>query len=161
MDKIKSFQEIKDISETLKTQGKKIVFTNGCFDIIHAGHVNYLKIAKALADILIVGLNSDSSVKKIKGEKRPINNQYDRAAVLSAFCFVDYVVIFEQETPYELIKQVKPHILVKGADWQDKPVIGSDIVVQNGGSVILIDYMQGKSTTSIIEKILKIYGCIE
>ncbi len=161
MDKIKSFEEITYISETLKTQGKKIVFTNGCFDIIHAGHVNYLKKAKELGDILIVGLNSDSSIKQIKGEKRPINNQFDRAFVLSAFYFVDYVVIFEQETPYELIKRVLPHILVKGADWKNKFVVGSDIVVQNGGSVVLIDYIQGKSTTSIIEKILKIHGCIE
>jgi len=161
MDKIKTFSQIKEIVNSLKAQNKKIVFTNGCFDIIHAGHVDYLKKAKQLGDVLIVGLNSDSSVKSIKGEQRPINNQNDRAVVLSVFYFVDYVVIFDQSTPYELIKIIKPDILVKGSDWHNKTIVGSDIVSENGGKVILIEYLEGKSTTKIIEKILKIYGCIE
>jgi D-beta-D-heptose 7-phosphate kinase/D-beta-D-heptose 1-phosphate adenosyltransferase len=161
MDKVKTFSQIKEIVNSLKAQGKKIVFTNGCFDIVHAGHVDYLKKARQLGDVLIVGLNSDSSVQSIKGEKRPINNQDDRATILSAFYFVDYVVIFEQNTPYELINVIKPDILVKGSDWHKKTIVGSDIVGKIGGKVILIEYLEGKSTTTIIEKILKIYGCIE
>ncbi|OSS42991.1 ADP-heptose synthase / D-glycero-beta-D-manno-heptose 7-phosphate kinase [Desulfurella amilsii] len=161
MDKIKVFSQIKEIADSLKAQNKKIVFTNGCFDIIHAGHVDYLKKARQLGDALIVGLNSDNSVKSIKGEKRPINNQNDRASVLSAFYFVDYIVIFEQNTPYELIELIKPDILVKGSDWQNKSIVGADIVKKAGGKVALIDYLKGKSTTNIIKKILKTHGCIE
>ena len=161
MDKIKTFSQIKETVNSLKAQNKKIVFTNGCFDLIHAGHVDYLKKAKQLGDVLIIGLNSDSSIKSIKGEKRPINNQDDRAAILSAFYFVDYVVIFEQDTPYELINVVKPDILVKGSDWRNKTIVGSDIVDNTGGRVVLIEYLEGKSTTATIEKILKNYGCIE
>ncbi|HHS48745.1 MAG TPA: D-glycero-beta-D-manno-heptose 1-phosphate adenylyltransferase, partial [Desulfurella acetivorans] len=119
------------------------------------------KKAKQLGDVLIIGLNSDSSIKSIKGKKRPINNQDDRAAILSAFYFVDYVVIFEQDTPYELINLVKPDILVKGSDWRNKTIVGSDIVDNTGGRVVLIEYLEGKSTTATIEKILKNYGCIE
>ncbi|MGC8502848.1 D-glycero-beta-D-manno-heptose 1-phosphate adenylyltransferase [Desulfurella sp.] len=161
MDKIKSFEQIKEIIDKLKAFNKKIVFTNGCFDIIHAGHVNYLQKAKQLGDILVVGLNSDKSVKSIKGEKRPINNQDDRACVLSAFYFVDYVVIFDQDTPYELIKIIQPDILVKGADWEGKNIVGKDIVEKSNGKVVLIDYLEGKSTTSIIDKIIENYGCIK
>ncbi|SDC21840.1 rfaE bifunctional protein, domain II [Desulfurella multipotens] len=158
MDKIKSFEQIKEIIDKLKSFNKKIVFTNGCFDIIHAGHVNYLQKAKQLGDVLIVGLNSDKSVKSIKGEKRPINNQDDRACVLSAFYFVDYVVIFDQDTPYELIKIIQPNVLAKGADWEGKNIVGKDIVEKSNGKIVLIDYLEGKSTTSIIDKILKAYG---
>jgi len=161
MDKIKTFSQIQEIVNSLKAQSKKIVFTNGCFDIVHSGHVDYLKKAKQLGDVLIVGLNSDSSVKSIKGKQRPINNQNDRAVVLSAFYFVDYVVIFDQSTPYELINMIKPDILVKGSDWHNKTIVGSDIVIENGGKVVLIEYLEGKSTTTIIEKILKNYGYIE
>jgi D-beta-D-heptose 7-phosphate kinase/D-beta-D-heptose 1-phosphate adenosyltransferase len=161
MDKIKTFSQIQEIVNSLKAQSKKIVFTNGCFDIVHSGHVEYLKKAKQLGDVLIVGLNSDSSVKSIKGKQRPINNQNDRAVVLSAFYFVDYVVIFDQSTPYELINVIKPDILVKGSDWHNKTIVGSDIVIENGGKVVLIEYLEGKSTTTIIEKILKNYGYIE
>jgi D-beta-D-heptose 7-phosphate kinase/D-beta-D-heptose 1-phosphate adenosyltransferase len=161
MDKIKTFSQIQEIVNSLKAQNKKIVFTNGCFDIVHSGHVDYLKKAKQLGDVLIVGLNSDSSVKSIKGKQRPINNQNDRAVVLSAFYFVDYVVIFDQSTPYELINVIKPDILVKGSDWNNKTIVGSDIVSENGGKVVLIEYLEGKSTTTIIEKILKNYGYIE
>lgn len=161
MDKLKSFSQIEAIAENLKSQNKKIVFTNGCFDIIHSGHVDYLKKARKLGDTLIVGLNSDNSVKSIKGQKRPINNQEDRANVLGAFYFVDYIVIFEENTPYELIKLIKPDILVKGADWQSKQIVGQDVVEKSGGKVVLIDYLQGRSTTSIIDKILQIYGCVK
>jgi D-beta-D-heptose 7-phosphate kinase/D-beta-D-heptose 1-phosphate adenosyltransferase len=161
MDKIKTFSQIQEIVNSLKAQNKKIVFTNGCFDIVHSGHVDYLKKAKQLGDVLIVGLNSDSSVKSIKGKQRPINNQNDRAVVLGAFYFVDYVVIFDQSTPYELINVIKPDILVKGSDWNNKTIVGSDIVSENGGKVVLIEYLEGKSTTTIIEKILKNYGYIE
>lgn len=147
---IKSFKEIKKVVKRYKKQNKKIVFTNGCFDILHKGHVSYLNSAKALGDILVVGVNSDESVKRLKGQDRPINNQDDRAYLLSALECVDYVVIFEEDTPYELIERIKPDILVKGADYKDKEVVGSDIA----GETVLIDFIEGKSTTSTIEKIL-------
>ena len=149
--------EIKKIIEDLRNSNKKIAFTNGCFDILHLGHLNYLKEAKSLADILIVGLNSDSSIKKIKGENRPINNENDRKAMLSALRFVDYVFIFEEETPYELIKIIKPDILVKGGDWAVEKIVGSDFVLQNKGEVKKLLFEDGYSTTNIINKILKAY----
>lgn len=147
---IKSFKDIKKVVKRLKKQGKKIVFTNGCFDILHKGHVSYLNSAKALGDVLVVGVNSNESVKRLKGKNRPINCQEDRAYMLSALECVDYVVIFEEDTPLELIERVKPHILVKGADYKDKEVVGSEIAEET----VLIDFIDGKSTTSIIEKIL-------
>lgn len=147
---IKSFKEIKKVVKRYKKQNKKIVFTNGCFDILHKGHVSYLNSAKALGDILVVGVNSDESVKRLKGQDRPINNQDDRAYLLSALECVDYVVIFDEDTPYELIERIKPNILVKGADYKDKEVVGSDIADET----VLIDFIEGKSTTSTIEKIL-------
>ena len=133
---------------------KKVVFTNGCFDIIHAGHVQYLQQAKELGDILIVGLNSDDSVKRLKGSSRPINNQQDRKIVLEALRSVDYVLIFEEDTPYNLINQIKPDVLVKGGDWKVEQIVGSDIVLENGGEVKSLLFIDGASTTSIIEKIL-------
>ncbi|WP_200763494.1 D-glycero-beta-D-manno-heptose-7-phosphate kinase [Nitrosophilus alvini] len=148
---IKSFDEIEKIAGLLKEKGKKVVFTNGCFDILHIGHVKYLEKAKALGDVLIVGLNSDNSVKRLKGENRPVNEQYDRAYLLAALEAVDYVVIFDEDTPYELIKRVKPDVLVKGGDYKDKEVVGSDIAKE----VKLIDFVEGKSTTGIIEKVRK------
>ena len=147
---IKSFKEIKKVSKRYRKQNKKVVFTNGCFDLLHKGHVSYLNSAKALGDILIVGLNSDDSVKRLKGEDRPINKQEDRAYLLSALECVDYVVVFDDDTPYELIQRVKPDILVKGSDYKGKEVIGSDLV----NETVLIDFIEGKSTTSTIEKIL-------
>ncbi len=147
-DKIVTKEEILGI---LKNSEEKIVFTNGCFDILHVGHVKYLQKAKSLGDILIVGLNSDDSVRRLKGESRPINSFEDRAYVLSALGCVDFVVGFEEDTPYELIKAIKPDILVKGADYKDKEVVGSDIAKE----VRLIDFVEGKSTTSIIEKVKK------
>lgn len=132
--------------------GKKIVFTNGCFDIIHIGHIRYLQEASKLGDILVVGLNSDASVRRLKGPTRPVNNQSDRAEVLCALEFVDYVIIFEEETPHELIKKIKPDILVKGGDYMRNEVIGKEIVEANGGKLVLVPFVEGKSTTGIIKK---------
>lgn len=134
---------------------KKIAFTNGCFDILHAGHVEYLEAAKKKDRILIVGLNSDSSVKKIKGSNRPINPEGQRASVLAALECVDYVTIFKEETPYQLIKAIGPDVLIKGADWKSKGVVGADIIKANGGKVELIRYVQGVSTTKVLKTIKK------
>ncbi len=156
-DKILSFDEIEIKAEKLRSEGKKIVFTNGCFDILHKGHVSYLKKAKELGDILVIGVNSDRSIKSIKGEKRPILPQDERAFILSALEMIDYVVIFDEDTPYELIKRVKPHILVKGGDWDINNIVGKDIVESYGGKVLNIPFVEGKSTTNIIERILSVY----
>jgi len=148
---IKTLSEIATLSEELKARGKKIVFTNGCFDILHAGHVRYLETAKSYGDILILGLNSDRSVTALKGENRPINIQLDRAYILAALEAVDYVVVFDEDTPYDLIKAVKPNILVKGGDYKGKEVIGQDIADE----LKLVQFVDGKSTTRTIEKIQK------
>jgi D-beta-D-heptose 7-phosphate kinase/D-beta-D-heptose 1-phosphate adenosyltransferase len=132
---------------------RKIVFTNGCFDVLHVGHIEYLKFCKSHGDLVVVGLNSDNSVRQIKGPTRPVNNQHERAAVLAALESVDYVVIFDQPDPLELIKQVKPDILIKGADWAEKGAVGGDIVQSYGGKVIFAPLVQGKSTTATIEKL--------
>jgi len=147
--KIINFNLIEKIADDLRKENKKIVFTNGCFDILHLGHVKYLQKAKALGDKLIIGVNSNESVKRLKGEDRPINDEYDRAYLLASLEVVDYVVIFKENTPYELIKKIKPDILVKGADYKDKEVVGSDIAKE----VKLIEFVEGKSTTNIIKKI--------
>ncbi|MFI5163970.1 MAG: D-glycero-beta-D-manno-heptose 1-phosphate adenylyltransferase [Bacteroidia bacterium] len=132
----------------------KIVFTNGCFDILHHGHVDYLSKAADLGDVLIIGLNSDSSVKKLnKGASRPIQNENDRALVLSAFQFIEAIIIFEEDTPYELIKAVQPDILVKGGDWKESDIVGADVVKAKGGAVILIPFVEGYSTSNIENKI--------
>lgn len=136
-----------------RSQNKKIVFTNGCFDVVHRGHVEYLKQCKEQGDIVVVGLNSDSSVKAIKGPDRPVNNQHDRAAVLAGLESVDYVVIFEELDPLELIKKVRPDVLVKGQDWENKGVIGTEFVTSYGGRVFLARLVEGKSSTATIEKI--------
>jgi rfaE bifunctional protein nucleotidyltransferase chain/domain len=154
MSKIKTITSIKTILKTLRKQGKKIVFTNGCFDIIHAGHVKVFAQAKAKGDLLIIGLNSDSSIKRIKGPKRPIVDQISRAKVLEAMQAVDYIVIFDQDTPYELIKAIKPDCLVKGGDWEKGKIIGSEFAKK----VCQIKLAPGKSTTNIIEKILTAYS---
>lgn len=146
---IKNIEQIEKISNFLRSKNKKIVFTNGCFDILHRGHVEYLKTARSFGDALILGLNSDASVRRIKGESRPINNQLDRAIVLSALESVDFVVIFDEETPYDLISLVKPDVLVKGGDYEGKEVVGSDIAKE----VRLVTFVDGKSTTNIINKI--------
>jgi D-beta-D-heptose 7-phosphate kinase/D-beta-D-heptose 1-phosphate adenosyltransferase len=148
---IKTIGEITALSEELKARGKKIIFTNGCFDILHAGHVRYLETAKSYGDVLILGLNSDRSVTALKGEGRPINTQLDRAYILAALEAVDYVVVFDKDTPYDLIKAVWPHILVKGGDYEGKEVVGQDIVDE----LKLVQFVDGKSTTKTIEKIQK------
>lgn len=155
--KIVNFKEIEKIVSGLKKSGKKIVFTNGCFDILHKGHISYLYSAKELGDILIIGLNSDSSIKRIKGDKRPILSEDERSFILSALEMVDYVVIFDEDTPYELIKLIKPDILVKGGDWDVEKIVGKDIVESYNGKVLNIPYVEGKSTTNIIERILSVY----
>lgn len=132
---------------------ERIVFTNGCFDILHAGHVRYLKQARALGDCLVVGLNSDSSVKRLKGSERPIVPQEERAELLSALACVDYVLIFDEDTPIELIKDVKPDVLVKGGDWSIDQIVGAPFVSSYGGEVKSLPFHQGHSTTNIIEKI--------
>ena len=136
--------------EGLKREGKKVVFTNGCFDILHAGHVDYLEKAKALGDVLIVGMNSDASVRKIKGQNRPVVPQDLRARVLTALTAVDYVFVFDDETPYNLIKLIKPHILVKGADWKLEDIVGREFA----GKVVRIPFTYDISTTAIIRKVL-------
>ncbi len=138
-----------------KNEGKKIVFTNGCFDIIHAGHVDYLEKAKSLGDVLIVGLNSDESVRRIKGKDRPVNIQEHRKKVLEALKPVDLVVVFDEDTPERLIKQIKPDVLVKGGDWSIENIVGADFVRSYGGKVFTIDFVYDVSTTKIIEKARK------
>lgn len=134
---------------------KELVFTNGCFDIIHRGHVEYLNQARALGKSLVIGLNSDASVKRLKGEGRPVNNEEDRAFVLSNLKSVDAVIIFDEDTPYELIKAVKPDFLVKGGDWKEDMIVGSDIVKSYGGKVLSLQFVDSYSTTNIIEKLKK------
>jgi len=131
---------------------KVIVFTNGCFDILHRGHVEYLKEAKKLGDILIVGLNSDESVRKLKGKGRPINKENDRAQVLMALESVDSVIVFSEDTPIELIKRISPDILAKGGDWQINQIVGHEFVLSNGGKVYSLPYWDGHSTTDLIER---------
>lgn len=131
----------------------KVVFTNGCFDILHLGHLDYLGKAADLGDKLIIGLNTDASVQRLKGPSRPINNQEARAQMLAALSFVDAVILFNEDTPYELIKTIQPDVLVKGADYSVKEIVGHDIVLAKGGEVIPIDLLEGYSTTDIIEKL--------
>mgnify|MGYP001434224642 CR=1 FL=1 len=132
---------------------RNLVFTNGCFDIIHRGHIEYLNDAKSLGDFLLIGLNSDSSTRRLKGESRPVNNETDRAFVLSNLKCVDAVIVFDEDTPYNLIKYVKPDFLVKGGDWKEDQIVGSDIVKEYGGKVISLRFVNSYSTTNIIDKI--------
>lgn len=146
-------KDLDSLISSLKKQNKKIVFTNGVFDIIHRGHVEYLNEAKSHGDILIVGLNSDLSTKRIKSEDRPVNKEDDRAFVLANLKAVDYVVIFEEDTPYNIIKAIVPNVLVKGGDWKPQDIVGSDIVLGSGGKVLSLKYVDNYSTTGIIKKI--------
>ena len=132
---------------------KKIVFTNGCFDILHLGHIDYLSKSADLGDILIIGLNTDSSVKKIKNAGRPVNDENARAKILSSIGFVNAIVLFDETTPYNLIKMICPDVLIKGSDYKPENIVGYDIVKANGGEIITIDFLKGYSTSSIIEKI--------
>lgn len=152
-DKIKTRARLKKIISRLKKQGKKIAFTNGCFDILHYGHIKYLEDAKDKAGILVVGLNSDASIKRIKGASRPINRQSDRARMLEALSAVDYITIFNEDTPLKLIQALKPDILIKGRDWSVRKIVGADFVRASGGRVITVPYLKGYSTTGLIEKI--------
>lgn len=150
--KIKSNEALARIVSGLKSKGEKVVFTNGCFDIIHAGHVEYLYKARRMGDTLIIGLNSDGSVRRLKGRTRPLNKELDRAIVLSSLGFVDYVTTFDEDTPERLIKMLKPDVLVKGGDWKAKDIAGADFVRSHGGSVVSVPFVKGYSTTSLIKR---------
>lgn len=158
MDKILDRQILKEKLDALRKEGKKIAFTNGCFDILHVGHVRYLREAKKTADVLVLALNSDFSVRSIKGEKRPLVNEEERAEILAALEFIDFVTIFEELTPQELIVYLKPDVLIKGGDWPEDKVVGRDDVKKWGGRVVLIPEVKGKSTTNIVEKIKEVYN---
>jgi rfaE bifunctional protein nucleotidyltransferase chain/domain len=158
MNCLKSLEEIKLIRSALKADNKKVVFTNGCFDIIHAGHIDYLNKAKALGDVLIVGLNTDNSVKRIKGDKRPIISEDERAEIISSLKPVDYVVFFDEDTPAELINELVPDILIKGADWKTDEIVGGETVLANGGEVKTIEFVNDQSTSKIIDLITNRYS---
>lgn len=153
MGKLIKEAELDSLIKELRNENKKIVFTNGCFDILHVGHVKYLQKSAEFGDILIIGLNSDSSVKKLKGESRPINNEIDRAYVLCALKAVDYVVIFEENSPIDLLNKIKPDIYAKGADYTLQTLPEAPTVLKNGGKVEFIEFVDGKSTTNIINSI--------
>jgi len=155
--KIKTINELKDISEELKTQNKKIVTTNGVFDFLHIGHIRYLQQAKKHGDILIVAINSDSSTKRIKGQKRPLNNENDRTEVLAALQCVDFVTIFDEENPIKVLEQIKPDFHVKGGDYEPEQIIEADTVIKNGGKVHIVDKVKGYSTTGFIYRIMDSY----
>ena len=155
MEKTKAKDELRDILEGLKQRGKSIVFTNGCFDLLHIGHIRCLQEAKQLGDTLVVALNSDRSVRSIKGPSRPFIPEAERAEVLSALACVDYVVIFDEPDPLGLISFLKPNILVKGGDWTPETTIGREVVEKSGGKVVIISQIQGVSTSGIINRIVK------
>jgi D-beta-D-heptose 7-phosphate kinase/D-beta-D-heptose 1-phosphate adenosyltransferase len=155
MGSVLSVEKITSERERFRQQKKKVVFTNGCFDIIHRGHIEYLTKSKALGDILIVGINTDASVRRIKGEQRPIVPEEDRAFVVANLTPVDYVCMFGEDTPLDLITAIIPDILVKGADWDINKIVGKDIVERAGGKVATIDFIPNRSTSNIIERILE------
>jgi D-glycero-beta-D-manno-heptose 1-phosphate adenylyltransferase len=157
LKKICTLEEAGENCEALRNSGKRIVFTNGCFDILHPGHARYLSSARELGDYLIVALNSDSSVQTIKGSKRPIFPEKMRAELLAALECVNYVVIFDEDNPLRVIKYLLPHILVKGGDWQEDQIIGADVVKAGGGAVLRIPFIKGYSTSDIINKIVQLY----
>ncbi len=152
-NKIKTLPKLIKTLKSLKAKKRRVVFTNGCFDILHVGHIEYLSKARSLGDFLVVGLNSDKSVRKLKGSKRPVVSQKNRAKVLSALSAVDFVVIFNDLTPIDLIKTIKPDVLVKGGDWKIKDIVGSDFVRSCGGTVKSLCYIKGFSTRNLIKKI--------
>ena len=158
MGKIVNREELLFLRNQAEKEGKKVVFTNGCFDILHRGHIEIFQKSKSLGDILIVGLNSDASVKMLKGDKRPIVNEDDRAVVIAALESVDYVCLFEEETPAEIIKLLKPDILVKGGDYKIEEIVGRDTVLEHGGEVVAVPLVEGRATRCIIEKIVNLYG---
>jgi rfaE bifunctional protein nucleotidyltransferase chain/domain len=148
-----TYQAIANKAAQYRAEGKRIVFTNGCFDILHVGHVSYLNSAKALGDVLILGLNSDESVRRLKGQERPLNTQDDRAHVLAGLRAIDDVVIFAEDTPFALIQAIQPDVLAKGGDYTIDSIVGADIVQARGGEVVVIPFVAGKSTTAIVERI--------
>ena len=150
-------EDIEKFCEVLRKGGKRVVFTNGCFDIFHVGHLRYLKESSKYGDMLIVGVNSDASVKRLKGANRPIVTENERAELLASLSFVSYVVIFDEDTPYEIIKRIKPDFITKGGDYNPDTVVGKDIVEAKGGKVIICPLEENKSTTNIIKKILEVY----
>jgi len=151
--KLKSLEELKSIALQAKARGQKIVFTNGCFDILHRGHLHVLREAKALGDLLIVAVNSDGSVKRLKGPSRPVISEVGRSELIAALEMVDYVTLFDETDPRRLIEEIQPDILAKGGDWRRDQVVGADIVERSGGKVAVIPYLKGFSTTEIIERV--------
>ena len=158
MDKIYAREGLKEKIDHLRREGKKIVFTNGCFDILHVGHTRYLKEAKKMGDVLVLALNSDESVRSLKGERRPLVPESERADVVASLESVDFVIIFDELTPLSLIEYLKPDVLVKGGDWAEDQVVGRESVKNWGGKVIIIPEIKGSSTTNIVEKIINVYG---
>jgi D-beta-D-heptose 7-phosphate kinase/D-beta-D-heptose 1-phosphate adenosyltransferase len=158
MNKIYPKEELKAEIERLKRGGRKIIFTNGCFDILHAGHTRYLREAKKLGDVLILALNSDHSVRSIKGEKRPIVPEAERAEVVASLASVDYVTVFDELTPLALIEFLRPDVIVKGGDWGEKDIVGAEAVGKWGGRVAIMPEIEGASTTNVIEKVLQVYA---
>jgi rfaE bifunctional protein nucleotidyltransferase chain/domain len=158
MEKILTWKELKREVERHRGEGKKIAFTNGCFDILHVGHIRYLREARQTADLLILALNSDASVRTLKGEKRPLVPQTERAEVVASLMSVDYVTLFDEATPLRLIEYLRPDILVKGGDWQEDQIVGRDAVRSWGGRVVICTMTEGASTTNIVEKILQVHG---
>jgi D-beta-D-heptose 7-phosphate kinase / D-beta-D-heptose 1-phosphate adenosyltransferase len=156
-EKIKRKEDLQRIIEDLKAKGKRIVFTNGCFDLLHLGHIRYLEKAKFLGDILVVGVNSDRSVQSLKGPERPILPEEERAEILSGLECVDYITLFDEPTPLELISSLQPHILVKGGDWAKETTVGREVVERSGGEVVILPFVEGSSTSNLIETILKRY----
>ena len=152
MGQVQNFENIESTLAPFRAQGKKIVFTNGCFDLLHIGHVRYLQEARSLGDLLVVGLNTDASVKKLKGPSRPVQTEKDRAEILAALEAVSFTLLFDEDTPEKLIQQVRPDILVKGGDWKIEQIVGADFVIKNGGQVMSLQFVDGKSTTRLIEK---------
>lgn len=155
MGQVRNFENMESTLAPFRAQGKKIVFTNGCFDLLHVGHVRYLQEAKALGDVLVVGVNSDDSVKRLKGPTRPVQNEADRAEILAALGAVDLTVVFQEDTPEKLIHCVRPDILVKGGDWKIDQIVGAPFVMSYGGQVLSLQFIDGRSTTKIIEKAQK------
>ncbi len=158
MNKIVTKEQLQEQLREIRRQQKTVVFTNGCFDILHVGHVRYLREAKKLGDVLVLALNSDASVRTIKGEKRPLVPEEERADIMAALECIDYVVIFSEPTPQGLIEYLQPDILVKGGDWTEDAIAGADFVRAAGGRVVTIPLTAGHSTTNIVEKIRQVYG---
>lgn len=152
-NKILNPDELRSIMAVKQMEGKTFAFSNGCFDLVHQGHIDYLSKSRDLADYLVIGLNTDSSVRRLKGPRRPINDEYSRALMLASFLFVDYVVMFDEDTPYNLIKTLQPDVLIKGSDYKVEDIVGYDIVTARGGKVVTLDFIPGFSTTLIEKRI--------